>query len=259
MKVGELLEQLQGAKTDAQIRVVERIKSELHYFDKNTPLKDLDSIETFFRNGGFWNSRAVTRTEEEIQKELEDILAQVRLWVTERSHEATDVVIEAIDRRRRIVMYFFLGLLGVIALAAFVFLILRFTCKKEWIQTYGDDIAEGFGILDFLIGTIGFIWERVADMHKGRTVRKLDNAIESGNTEKFADTLQQQPCIKKLIIKNINKNVQRAGDHSVQINGNGNTVGNNNQNIVVNTWGPADAVITDINDILKIFHFQDKH
>lgn len=207
----ELLGKLDGTYKEPQKRIVEQIRSELDYFEDNVELENVDSIDIFFKNGGFREDRLISRDENQILRELQDILAQIRLWVKTRSREVSDETIEYMDRKTQIGMYFFLGIIGLLAVCAIIFLVLHFVIKDGWLGEHGDEIAEAFGTLDFSLGALGFIWERVSDMKKRKVQRRLDAAIESGDTGKFVSATRQVNVRRKIKIN------QRAGDRSMQI------------------------------------------
>ena len=206
----ELLKNLNGTHTEQLKRVVEQIRSELDYFQDNVEIENVEAIDIFFKNGGFREERLTSRDKNQILRELQDILAQIRLWVKIRSREASNVTIEYMDRKTRIVMYLLLGVIGVLAVGAIVFLILHFVIKEGWLCKYGNAIAEAFGTLDFSLGALGFIWERVSDMKKRKVQRRLDTAIESGDTKRVVNEIKDSRR-SKIKIK------QRAGHHSIQI------------------------------------------
>lgn len=197
--------------TDEEKRVADKIEATLYCFGGGVEIDGLDSIERFERYGGFNRSRT-DAPEGTVLKDLEDILAQARVWVKRQCYVEYGNAADRMNATTKVFLNIFLAIIAVFAISAVIFMILHFCLGDKFLGGRGDDVAEAFGVLDFALGALGFIVERKDDMSKRAKLGKMENAIEAGDTERFASIVNQ--------VK------QKAGKNSVLIVGNGNTVNN---------------------------------
>lgn len=216
-KLLEMLDSGMHLATSEEKVIIDKIKEALYWFEDNIQINGLDSIENFKKNGGFLRSRMDPDFSERcIERELEQILSQLHLWIKHYSYNVELDVIEKMNKGSQVALNIFLVFIAILAICSLAFAILHFCLGDKIFNGRGDNIAEVFGLFDFALGAAGFIWERKDDMKKRSKQKKMETAIEAGDTQKFVTIMRQE-------VKNIN---QKAGHHSVQIIGDGNEVYN---------------------------------
>ena len=149
-------------KTDPKLSIIEkyrtRIKDTLSCFDKKTELYDLpDDVDTSYPE------KISIKTESEITEDLFTVLLTCRF---SKGAVSADKDVKRFSRGRDIVFWITISIVVVVVLAMIVLAFIQWgEPKKEFLKW---DWIACVGIVDCIIGTIGFVTERVLDRKKSK-------------------------------------------------------------------------------------------
>lgn len=116
---------------------------------------------------------------DELGQHIDNMLGELREWVSKNTVKSEGYVMNALNRRTRIILFSFLAVIIVLALAAIACTIAHAILGDAFSE--GDTIAEIIGTSDFVIGVIGFVVERFDDLGK-REVRAEAEKVKAGES-----------------------------------------------------------------------------
>lgn len=173
-----------------QKRLIERIKDTLSGFDNETEFGEFASVNDFVSNGGYELS-VLDLKPRNIVHELDKILTEIQSYIISyraKIDEQEQDLYDTLDNRSHKGLIAFLMVIIILAFVAIGCTIAHIALGNERF-TYGDSIAEAIGTLDFVLGAIGFVWERRDDIKKKTTKRKVhkaaEKAKETGDIKEF--------------------------------------------------------------------------
>lgn len=158
-------------------RIIERIKDTLSGFDDKTDVGEFASIKEFINNDEYNRSVLDGAKRNNIAHELDKILTEIQTWVLSRGQQ---LLYTAMDRKTHIGLKIFLTVIILIALAA-IGCTLAHVFLGDTGFPYGESVSELIGMCDFVLGVIGFVWERRDDLNKNKVKREINSATEQAN------------------------------------------------------------------------------
>ena len=197
-KLSDLLEQCAESKRNYCESVMNEIKQKLECFPKDYCFETLASVSKYVFSRIPVSSDTVVILDA-INSDLSDY---INSNVSERERNAQ----RTLDRKKKIGMYIFLGFIICLAVGAIICLIADFLITEDS-DSRGiiDKLGSAFGLLDFTLGAVGFVWERVSDMKNED--KKLDlhtqaekvqgsKTNEERNKTTFEFAKAYQKCVK---------------------------------------------------------------
>lgn len=172
----KLHEKLGGAISDLEKERLGRICDMLHLMPSANFEKEFPEIVTYL-NG------ASTR----LVNDLDAILNRLKEWISKNSASVERNTILTMNKRKRGWLIGFLVVIAIFAVVAVLFTILNLVYDDKFLNGWGEKIASALGTLDFALGALGFILERIDDMKKQEFCNVRQVAKETGDYDKFAD------------------------------------------------------------------------
>ena len=95
--------------------------------------------------------------------------------------------IQTMNKRTRFWLIAFLVVIVVLALVALVFTVLNLVYGEEYLNGWCGKIANALGTLDFALGALGFVLERIDDMKKKEIRSAAQKGKETGDYGQFVN------------------------------------------------------------------------
>lgn len=157
-------------------------------------LEWVNSIVRFFPESEFTRLPKLTsylehnssRTDSET---ISAIKIEVENAVRHNSRSIESNAIEYMNKKTKVVMTIFLVIIGLLAVAALVLTGISLGYGEDFWNGWCGKLASAFGTLDFALGALGFILERIDDMKKKQIRSAGEVAKETGDYDKFANTV----------------------------------------------------------------------
>lgn len=129
----------------------------------------------------------------DIQKEkLQNLLKQINYYIKEFiDNECNKGMIEIannINNHKKVGLKVFLILIIICSIASLIFMLL-YIFDSDIVSGNADKIANIFGLLDFALGALGFVWERIDDLRKTKEQNSLKNTVLKGNLKELKQQL----------------------------------------------------------------------
>ncbi len=145
--------------------------------------KEFPTLERYANTSEESEKSEVSSTEKE--SILTTIIDLVRAFLKKNRAEVVaeteQTVLKSMNKHTKNLLVGFLVGIGIIAVAAVVFTVLNLVYGEEFLNGWGGKIASALGTLDFALGALGFILERIDDMKKREVQSAVKVAGEKGD------------------------------------------------------------------------------
>lgn len=179
------LGQLQGEKKEYEDKI-NNIFDILNIVPEDVELDQLPSVQHFLENN-------VPSRLDNTERQLNDMLADLREWISKNTVKAEGYVMQVLNKRTKIILFGFLTAIILLALAAIACTISHAILGEAFPE--GDTIAEIIGTSDFVLGVIGFVVERFDDIGK-REVRIEAEKVKAGEApDNFIEKCKERRSI----------------------------------------------------------------
>ena len=135
---------------------------------------------------------------------LKDIIEDLKNWISKNTASVENTVVQSMNRKTKALLVVFLVIISAFALVALVFTVLNLIYGERFLNGWGDKIAGALGTLDFALGALGFILERIDDLKKKDFHNTAELAKESGDFKEFTD----KALLNIKIVKSFNRTVK---------------------------------------------------
>ena len=151
-----------------------RICSLIDFIDDESIEEDVPAIHTYLETSSALNNGLLDGIIEELEKKIK-----------RESPKIERHVIETMNMKTKKIMWIFLAVISLFAVAAVGLTVLNLALPKTFTEGWGAKLAGAFGTFDFALGALGFVLERRDDMKK----REIHSAVKevnlSSDTQEF--------------------------------------------------------------------------
>ena len=199
MKKASIKKVLDFKGGDKDIKVaVDRVLDTLNAIPDEADLGAMTSVEEFERNNAFGifnftdtrldNSGDRENLKKEILGNLKSILLEVTSWIKDNPLQVKYNIISTNQKKDRTRRKWLIAVLVIVAAAAIALTIIQ---KFTSIIPEGVPIGEIVGLVDLIIGIIGFIYELADDNKKEAVCNAVQEMSDSKNDEALLESAEK--------------------------------------------------------------------